>query len=280
MPEEEKLESINNETESNEENDIEIIEVSSDESINHSPTFEETEKLVKERILWFRKWTKDIPNYLHSFHVRDILKKNRFNETVQMAGLLHDIVEDWNTTFDELFSLWYSEEVVRLVDLATHDMEINDSFERWEWMMKRLEDACDRDAWAIKLADICDNVYLCHLMPILKKRKRFLLEKCPYFVEQGNKWFWWSEFYLEFLKRYHTQLNRLTEVEKKKSAWKVGWIVTWLAFIWAAIVWRYWYTKNDISLMKLWLIIGIWLAIFMWIMHIICFRIPHKEIEY
>jgi hypothetical protein len=71
-----------------------------------------------------------------------------------------------------------------LVDLATHNLKTKDKFQRWKDMMKKLEEACDRNARAIKLADICDNVSGCHTMPNLKKRKRFLYEKCPYFVEQ------------------------------------------------------------------------------------------------
>jgi hypothetical protein len=55
--------------------------------------------------------------------------------------------------------------------------------------MKRLEEADNKDARAVKLADICDNVTQCHLMPNLEKKKRFLYEKCPYFVKQGNKYF-------------------------------------------------------------------------------------------
>lgn len=254
--------------------------IKEDTPIIHNPSFEDAEKLVRERITWNRKWTKDIPNYLHSFHVRDILRVNRFDETIQMAWLLHDIVEDWNTSLDELRELWYSEEVVHLVDLSSHNLKVKDSFERWLLMMKRLEDACDRNAWAIKLADICDNVYLCHLMPNRDKKKRFLFEKCPYFVEQGNKWFWWTEFYLEFLRRYHTQLERFSEIERKRGFWFAWWLITRIAFIWAALVCFLWYKNNDVSIMALWFSIIVWLWIFMLIMHIICFRIPHKNIEY
>jgi hypothetical protein len=76
-----------------------------------------------------------------------------------------------------------------LVDLATHDVTIEnpsdeDKFQRWKNMMKRLEEANNKNAWAVKLADICDNVNQCHLMPNLEKKNRFLYEKCPYFVKQ------------------------------------------------------------------------------------------------
>jgi len=248
-----------------------------DVKADHIPTIEETEELVKERIQWFRKWTKDVPCYLHSFHVRDLLKKNWFDETVQLAWLLHDIVEDWDTSFSELTSRRYSNEVVRLVDLATHDMSTKDSFQRWKDMMKRLEWACDRNAWAIKLADICDNVNDCHTMPNIAKKRRFLFEKCPYFVEQGNKWFWWTEFYIEFLRRYHSQLERFVDEERRRAYWRAMWLITWIAFLWAACLWGYWWYVNNSSFMKLSLVVIIALGIFMGIMHIICFRLPHKN---
>ena len=183
------------------------------------PTFERTENLVKERITWFRKWTDDIPNYTHSLNVRDLLRSHWFDETVQMAWLLHDIIEDWNTTLQELTEMWYSQEVLTLVDLATHDVTLEnptdeDKFQRRKNMMKRLEEANNKSAWAVKLADICDNVNQCHLMPNLEKKKRFLYEKCPYFVKQGNKRFWGSAFYQEFLDRYLKQMFRLLEWEQ------------------------------------------------------------------
>ena len=113
----------------------------------------------------------------------------------------------------------YPQDVLTLVDLATHDVTLEnptdeDKFQRWKNMMKRLEEANNKSAWAVKLADITDNVNQCHLMPNLEKKKRFLYEKCPYFVKQGNKRFWGSAFYQEFLDRYLKQMFRLLEWEK------------------------------------------------------------------
>ena len=89
----------------------------------------------------------------------------------------------------ELEEMGYSQEVLTLVDLATHDVTIEnptdeEKFLRWQNMMKRLEEANNKSAWAVKLADICDNVTQCHLMTNQEKKKRFLYEKCPYFVKQ------------------------------------------------------------------------------------------------
>ena len=183
------------------------------------PTFEQAEKLVMERIKWFRKWTIDIPNYTHSFNVRDLLRSHWFDETVQMAWLLHDIIEDWDTTMKELEEMWYPQEVLTLVDLATHDVTLvnptdEEKFQRWKNMMKRLENANNKSARAVKLADISDNVTQCHFMPNPTKRKRFLYEKCTYFVKQWNKWFGWTDFYQEFLDRYLKQMFKLLEWEE------------------------------------------------------------------
>lgn len=47
----------------------------------------------------------DVPTYKHSIRVYDSLRDHGFGEDVQMAGLLHDIVEDGNYTFEQLKEL-------------------------------------------------------------------------------------------------------------------------------------------------------------------------------
>lgn len=53
-----------------------------------------------------------------------MLRSYGFDETVQMAWLLHDIIEDWDTTLQELQEMWYPQDVLTLVDLATHDVTL------------------------------------------------------------------------------------------------------------------------------------------------------------
>lgn len=57
------------------------------------------------------------PYYLHVFAVRDALASH--GTAAQIAGVLHDIVEDTATTLDELRMAGVSEEVVRAVDAVT-----------------------------------------------------------------------------------------------------------------------------------------------------------------
>ena len=175
------------------------------------PTIQETINLVKSNIKWFRKWTDDMPTYTHSIRVYEMLKKYWFSEVVQRAGLLHDIIEDGGFTFDDLRNFWESEEVINLVDLSSHDLAIEDSFDRWKNMLERLMKEENKDARAIKLADISDNLSECHLMPNKRKLERFLMKKCPVFVYYGNKYFAWTEFYNEFLERYYKQIKEFNQ---------------------------------------------------------------------
>jgi hypothetical protein len=124
------------------------------------------ESLVKSRIPGFRKGTTDVPNWTHSFNVRDVLQRHGYTDEVVLAGLLHDIVEDGNTTLDDLRNMGYSPRVVELVDLCSHDPTVEGGEARWVKMVARLVEANNADAWAIKVADITDNIRGCVTMPI------------------------------------------------------------------------------------------------------------------
>lgn len=136
--------------------------------------FESAERLVKERITGFRKGTTDVPNWTHSLRVRDTLQRYGYSEDVILAGLLHDIVEDGNTSLEELKEIGFSENVVHLVDLCSHNLSIVGSEARWMTMMARLVTANNPSAWAIKLADIIDNLHSCHTMP--PEKQQFMRE--------------------------------------------------------------------------------------------------------
>lgn len=71
---------------------------------------------------------------------------------------MHDIVEDGGALLEELRAAGFSEHVVRLVDLCSHDASIEGNDARWVAMIARLVQAGDSDAWAIKVADLVDNL--------------------------------------------------------------------------------------------------------------------------
>ena len=74
-------------------------------------------------------------------------------------------------------------------------------------MIDKLIKAGDTDAWAIKLADISDNLTECHLLsPVALER--FLHIKVPVFIYYWNKYFWWTEFYNHFISVYYDQIKK------------------------------------------------------------------------
>ena len=62
------------------------------------------------------------PYILHPMEVMDILHSMKAHTNLLIAGVLHDTLEDTDTTFDELYSK-FGEEVAFLVDECTEDKE-------------------------------------------------------------------------------------------------------------------------------------------------------------
>ena len=179
-------------------------------------TIQKTKDLVKSRITGNRKWS-DTPCYLHSYSVYESLKSQWYSHEIQEAWLLHDIIEDGNTTLQELKELWYSDEVVHLVDLASHDASITQKYPRRAAMMQRILDEDNIDAFIIKLADYHDNLKDCLTMPEESKRNKFLQVKWAFFAKRWHYYAWESQLYKAFLDRYHHQINILYPLFPKKT---------------------------------------------------------------
>lgn len=141
--------------------------------------------LVTERIPGTRKGS-DEPAYIHSIRVSQALADFGYSEDVVIAGLLHDIVEDGATSLDELRQAGFNERVIELVRLCTHDDMIEGGDRRWIKMMAGLIDADDAEAWAIKIADITDNLKSSNTLP--QDRRLFMYQaKAPFLLRLS--WF-------------------------------------------------------------------------------------------
>ena len=114
-----------------------------------SSLLEKAKQLVEERIPGTRKGS-DEPAYIHSTRVSASLARFGYSEEVIIAGMLHDIVEDGETSLQDLRSLGFSERIIDLVNLCTHDDMVEGGDARWIKMMAGLVDAKDKEAWAIK----------------------------------------------------------------------------------------------------------------------------------
>ena len=74
---------------------------------------EKAAQLIQERIPGTRKGTLE-PAYQHSIRVSNTLERLGFNSDIVLAGMLHDIVEDGNTSLSELGALGCNANVLHL----------------------------------------------------------------------------------------------------------------------------------------------------------------------
>jgi (p)ppGpp synthase/HD superfamily hydrolase len=135
-------------------------------------------ELVKERIKGERKGLVGELNYMHSFRVNELVSKLHHwdDPDVEMflASLLHDIVEDGDTSFQELVDIGFSRKTIELIYLCTHNKEIENKTERWTLMIARLIEAKNEEAWCIKLIDLSDNLTQCQ--GLTEENRKFMIE--------------------------------------------------------------------------------------------------------
>lgn len=92
-----------------------------------------------------------VPYFYHPARVMIRLGPDA-TDNERIAALLHDVIEDTETTFDDLEGLGYSEEVLKIVNLLTkRDAETHKSY------IFRIVGSGNTSAMKIKLADMYDN---------------------------------------------------------------------------------------------------------------------------
>ncbi len=128
-----------------------------------TPSLEEKAiRLVTERITGHRSGLPHIPTSTHSLRVYGLVKE--WSVTMQLstdcglAALLHDILEDGGVTTQELAVEGFTARTIELVELCSHEETDLGSEARWTLMIAKLIKANDREAWAIKVADLLDNL--------------------------------------------------------------------------------------------------------------------------
>lgn len=172
--------------------------------------------LVQERILGERKGLSGEPNYKHSIRVYEKVSELHHWDDPDMemflAALLHDVVEDGNTSFEELVEMGFSRKTVELVYLCTHDSEIKNPTERWTLMIAKLIEARSEEAWCIKLTDLADNLTQSH--GLSEESRKFMVEvKAPLMLRLTEKL---KNGLYEFRYRNHLE-ETLREVTEKRG---------------------------------------------------------------
>ena len=118
------------------------------------------------------------PYILHCIQVMENVKK--WNDVeLQIAAVLHDIIEDTTITAEKLLEMGYSPRVVRIVQAVTFPKGC-------DYDDKILEICDDQDAIKVKMADLDHNSQILRMKGISRKdldrnekyhRSYFILEK-------------------------------------------------------------------------------------------------------
>lgn len=112
------------------------------------------------------------PYYFHPYAVAEMLKSKGFNEEYQIAGLLHDTLEDTNATKEEILKL-ANENVLEAVVLVTKEQGYN--------MQEYYERIMNSDmARMVKLADRWHNLSESAMASYLFKQK---------YIKETEKWY-------------------------------------------------------------------------------------------
>lgn len=112
------------------------------------------------------------PYYLHPLAVCNILKDRGFSIEYQIAGLFHDLLEDTNTTYDEIKEI-SNLDIAEAVRLVTKEQGYN-----MEDYINRIKN--NNIARMVKLADRLHNLSETYLTSKEFQRK---------YIEETNKWF-------------------------------------------------------------------------------------------
>jgi (p)ppGpp synthase/HD superfamily hydrolase len=116
-----------------------------------------------------------MPYVFHPFH----LAEQMTDEATTVVALLHDVVEDTDTTFEDLEKQGFDEEIISALKLLTH----NDDTPYMDYVA---EIKSNKIATAVKLADLRHNSDLTRLDIVdekaLKRKEKY--EKAIKFLEE------------------------------------------------------------------------------------------------
>lgn len=112
------------------------------------------------------------PYYLHPYAVLDLLKEKGFSKEYQIIALCHDLLEDTNTTYEELSSVT-SSKVADIVVLLTKE----DNYDMTDYI-KRI--SLNEAAKTVKLAD-----RVCNLREVVFADFKFINK----YVSETKEWY-------------------------------------------------------------------------------------------
>lgn len=136
------------------------------------------------------------PYYLHPIAVSNLLKEKGFPMDYQIVGLFHDLLEDTDTTYEEILEKT-NPEIAEAVRLVTKEP----GYQMKEYMNRIKKNDMAR---MVKLADRIHNLSEAHFASILFQKK---------YIYETEKWF----FDLAKDTVFEQDLKQVLEELKKKN---------------------------------------------------------------
>lgn len=166
--------------------------------MNHTPQIKRAIQFAaRKHHGQMRRESEPLPYVTHLFSVALLVAEDGADDDVVTAALLHDTLEDTDTTREEIVNE-FNERVATLVESVSEPKEIDGKKLSWkekkEHYLARLENA-DNDAVLIAIADKIDNIE----------------SKLEAFEREGNKLFSrWKQPKAEYL-WYHAEALRIAQ---------------------------------------------------------------------
>jgi len=121
------------------------------------------------------------PVILHSIRVGMHLYKLDYSKDIVISGILHDLLEDTDVSFDALKEK-FGDKIARLVQACSFDAGIKDKKEQYNEVFARCYKE-GKEALIIKIADLIDNLPYMLDSQYAGDLRDFLHEKIRYFID-------------------------------------------------------------------------------------------------
>ena len=132
-------------------------------------SYQRAHKLVS--ILFKDKTDKEGEPYIgHLERVSNKLTK----DNTRIAGLLHDIVEDTDLTFDDLKKLNFNKEIIELVRLVTKDPNTTETYHE---RITSIIESKNIEAIKLKYSDMTDNCNMERLNKLDEEKRNYFINK-------------------------------------------------------------------------------------------------------
>ena len=145
----------------------------------------------------------DKPVLLHSIRVGFHLYHLGYSEEIVLAGLLHDLLEDTNTSKSDLQN-HFGEKITQIVCATSFNSLIKDKTEQFNEMFKRCV-MYGKEALIVKAADILDNSHYIQFVPHQEKQL-WLLFKMKRFIDLSKELIETEEIWMTLNKQYESLL--------------------------------------------------------------------------